>query len=191
MTEHELTRRDALTALAATGVGAAGLSALALADDADGDSEGDSGDDRADDGEQPLGRREVETVQAVARVVYPAEVSGVEGFVERYVLGRARDQPAHARGIAAAVAEVDEYARDWYDRGFLEMDRDDREEALREMGAPVADPDPEGSAVERVRFYLVNELLYALYTTPTGAELVGLENPQGYPGGTDSYQRGP
>ncbi|MEF8774579.1 MAG: gluconate 2-dehydrogenase subunit 3 family protein [Halobacteriales archaeon] len=189
MTEYELTRRDALAALGAAGVGAAGLGALTLADD--GSPDGEGGNEKRDDGEQPLGRREVEVVRAVARVVYPNEVSGVEGFVERYVVGRARDRPAHARGIADAVAALEEYARDWYDREFLEMDADGQDDVLREMGVPVADPDPEGSAVERVRFYLVNELLYALYTTPTGGELVGLENPQGHPGGTDSYQRGP
>jgi hypothetical protein len=181
MPDYELTRRDALAALGAAGVGAAAVGAVTLgADDAD-----DGSNDR------PLGEQEVTTVQAVAGVVYPSEVSGVEAFVQQYVLGRARDQPERARGIADAVAELDEYARDWYDSGFLNLDAEQQEEALADMGVPVADPDPEGSAVERVRFYLVNELLYALYTTPTGAELVGLENPQGHPGGTDSYQRGP
>jgi hypothetical protein len=184
MTEYELTRRDALAALGAAGVGAAAVGALTLAGDEPGDGGGGGS-------EQPLGEQEVATVQAVAGVVYPSEVSGVEAFVERYVLGRARDHPDRARGIADAVAELDEYARDWYDRAFLEMDPGEQEEVLEDMGVRVADPDPEGSPVERVRFYLVNELLYALYTTPTGAELVGLENPQGYPGGTDSYQRGP
>lgn len=181
MPDYELTRRDALVALGAAGVGGVAIGALTLGGD-DGDGE---------DTDQPLGRQEVATVQAVARVVYPSEVSGVETFVERYVLGRARDRPERAEGIADAVAELDEHARNWYDRSFLDLGPDQQEEALADMGVRVADPDPDGSAVERVRFYLVNELLYALYTTPTGAELVGLENPQGYPGGTDSYQRGP
>lgn len=181
MTEYELTRRDALAALGAAGVGGVAIGALTLGDD--------GGEDGGDG--QPLGSQEVATVQAVARVVYPNEVSGVEQFVERYVLGRARNRPDRARGMADAVAELEAYARDWYDRGFLDFDPGRREEVLEDMGVPVADPDPEGSPVERVRFYIVNELLYALYTTPTGAELVGLENPQGYPGGTDSYRRGP
>jgi hypothetical protein len=42
-----------------------------------------------------------------------------------------------------------------------------------------------------VRYYVVNELLYALYTSPTGGELVGIENPQGHPGGHESYQHEP
>ena len=179
MTDYELTRRDALAALGAVGVGGAAIGTLAL-----------PGEQRGEN-ERLLDEEAVATVQAVADIVYPSEVSGVEAFVERYVLARARDRTEHARGIADAVVELDAYARDWYDRGFLDMDREGREEALEDMGVPVADSDPEGSAVERVRFYLVNEQLYALYTTPTGAELVGLENPQGHPGGTDSYRRGP
>ena len=183
MTDYELTRRDALAALGAVGVGGAAIGTLALS--------GEDGDGKEGENERLLDEEAVATVQAVADIVYPSEVSGVAEFVERYVLARARDRPEHARGMADAAAELDKYARDWYDSGFLDMDRERREEALEEMGVPVADPDPEGSAVERVRFYLVNELLYALYTTPTGAELVGLENPQGHPGGTDSYRRGP
>jgi hypothetical protein len=59
------------------------------------------------------------------------------------------------------------------------------------MGVDLVDPDPDGFSAERVRFYLVNELLYALYSSPTGGTLLGLENPQGYPGGSESYQQGP
>jgi hypothetical protein len=59
------------------------------------------------------------------------------------------------------------------------------------MGADTVDPDPDGGDVARVRYYVVNELLFALYASPTGAELLGLENPQGHPGGLASYQRGP
>jgi hypothetical protein len=62
---------------------------------------------------------------------------------------------------------------------------------LDEMGVDTADPDPEGPDPARVRFYVVNDLLFALYASPTGGELVGIENPQGHPGGTDSYRRGP
>jgi hypothetical protein len=174
MTEYELTRRDALAALGAAGVAVTGGVALG-----------------GDDDRRPLTDEAVVTVQAVAQVVYPGEVAGVSGFVEQYVVGRARDRPDHARGVADAAATLDDYARNWYDRGYPDLEPEQQEAALEDMGARTADPDPSGSAVERVRFYLVNELLYALYTTPTGAELVGLENPQGHPGGTDSYRRGP
>lgn len=180
MTEFELSRRDALAALAAAGVGAAGVGAGAIALD-------------ERDDETPLGDHELRTLEAVASTVYPSDVSGIPAFLETYVLGRARDRPERATGIADAVAALDEYTRGWYDRAYADLDPADRGEVLREMGVHLAEPVPDADAseAERVRFYLVNELLYALYTTPTGAELVGLENPQGYPGGTGTYRRGP
>jgi len=166
-----LTRRDALVALGAAG--AAGAGALAW-DRLDGD---------------PLGEHERATLVAVARVVYPDEVEGVPAFVERYTVGRIVDRPAYARGIADAVATVDDYATDWFDAPAVDLPPERRDRLLREMGVALADPEPDGADPSRVRHYLVNELLYALYTTPTGGELVGIENPQGYPGGTDSYRR--
>jgi hypothetical protein len=60
-----------------------------------------------------------------------------------------------------------------------------------EMGLSITDPRPAGTDRERVRYYLVDELLYALYASPTGGRLLGIENPPGHPGGLDSYQRGP
>jgi len=41
----------------------------------------------------------------------------------------------------------------------------------------------DGSDVERLNYYLVDELLFAFYSSPTGGELVGNQNPRGYPGG--------
>jgi hypothetical protein len=42
-----------------------------------------------------------------------------------------------------------------------------------------------------VRYYVVDELLYAFYASPVGGGMAGIENPPGYPGGTESYQEGP
>jgi hypothetical protein len=172
----ELTRRDAVLALAAAGVAAGGGTALR------------SGRDR-DEG--PVGEREVATLVAAAEVLYPDAVEGVGEFVERYVRRRAADRPDHAEGMAAAAAYLDEYAAAWHDASFAGADATTRDDLLRSMGADTADPAPDGSDVERVRYYVVDELLFALYATPTGGELVGIENPQGYPGGTASYRRGP
>lgn len=170
-----LTRRDAIVALGAAGV-AAGTGALAWSE-------------LADDG--PLGEHERATLVAVARVVYPDEVEGIPEFVERYTVGRVRDRPEYAEGVADAVATLDDYATDWEDTRAVDLPDDKLDQLLREMGADIADPDPDGIDPQRVRHYLVNELLYALYTTPTGGELVGIENPQGYPGGTTSYRQPP
>ncbi|WP_435349420.1 gluconate 2-dehydrogenase subunit 3 family protein [Haloarchaeobius sp. HRN-SO-5] len=173
----ELTRRDALAALTSTGVvvgaGAAALSRTRL------------DDERADPSV------DVETLVAVAEVVYPSDVDGVEEFVRTYVAGRTVDRPDYREGMVEALAAVDERANWWFDDAFVDLDLDDRDATLRQLGAAGVDPDPGGSTAAQVRYYVVNELLYALYTSPTGGSLVGTENPVGHPGGTDSYRRGP
>lgn len=170
----ELTRRDVLAALAAAGAGVGGGAVLLS------ESESDA-----------IGDHEVETLVAVASVVYPNEVGGADSFARKYSVNRVRDRPEYAEGIADAVHALDDYAQAWHDDDFASLDRETRESALDGMDVDVADPVPGGTNRERVRYYLVNELLYALFTTPTGGELAGIENPQGHPGGTTTYQRGP
>ena len=185
----ELTRRDALAALAggaAVGAGAT-LEGDSFADDLlAGDTSGEessAGDSSPED--------RLATLLAVADVVYPSAVSGVEEFVRTYALGRVEGRPDYREGIVEALATLDEYARTWHDAAFRDLDAGTRESVLNQMGVDTADPDPGGADRERVRYYLVNELLYALYASPTGGKLVGIENPQGHPGGTASYRRGP
>ncbi|MFB6362154.1 MAG: gluconate 2-dehydrogenase subunit 3 family protein [Halobacteriales archaeon] len=174
----ELSRRDAVVALAAAGVGVGtGTAVSRLAAD-----EPSSG---------PLDEEHVATLAALASVLYPSELEGVEAFVERYVDGRLADDPERAAGVVDALGYLDDYTRAWLDERFSALDPGPRDEVLRRMNADTAEPDPQGSDVERVRYYLVNELLFALYASPTGGELVGLENPPGHPGGLASYQRGP
>lgn len=169
----ELSRRDAVAALAAIGAGAGGV-AYAVR--------------RRDDG---AASPDVETLVAVAEVVYPSEVTGVESFVDEYAAQRATGDDAHARGVREATGAVDAHAREWYGSAFADLGPDDRDSLLREMGVDTAAEDPTGSTAQRVRYYVVGDLLLALYASPAGGELVGIENPQGHPGGIDSYRRGP
>jgi len=178
---HELTRRDAIAALSAVGASLAGC--VAPSTDSD-----DQADDEAD---STLSDHDHETLTAAAEVLYPDDVTEIEPFVERYTTGQTVDRPEHARGIADAVTYLDEYCRAWYDADFAALSAADRDEALRRMDADDADPNPDGSDVERLRYYVINDLLLALYASPTGGELVGIENPPGHPGGLASYQRGP
>lgn len=174
----ELSRRDALVALGATGAATAGLGALAwetLEDDENGDS--------------PADRRE--TIVATAEALYPSEVDGIEAFVETYVVGRVQDREAYLEGVRESAARLEKYAEYWDDEPFADLDRARRQQVFDEFGLDGAEPDPDGNEVERVRYYLINELLFAFYSSPTGGELLGLENPQGHPGGIESYQRGP
>jgi len=179
MTDHELTRRDALIALGVGG-GAIGVGALTW--------------DRLNESEEETAGftdRQRETLLALAHTIYPSELSEIDAFVERYVVGKATERPEYGREMADALDELDEYARTWEEQAFAVLETADRDKLLREFGVDTADPDPEGRSQERVRYYLVNELQYALFTSPTGGELVGLENPQGHPGGTESYRQPP
>jgi len=173
----ELTRRDAIAALAA--IGATGGAAFGYTRlQADGSEE------------MPDDNHVLDTMVAVAEIVYPSEVSGTEQFVEAFLTGRLDDSD-HATGIDEGVAKLDDHTQAWHDSEFLGLDRETRESALIGIGAADADEDPDGTPAEQVRYYVVNELLLALYASPTGGELVGIENPQGHAGGTESYQRGP
>ncbi|UWG47857.1 Gluconate 2-dehydrogenase, subunit 3 [Halanaeroarchaeum sp. HSR-CO] len=178
-----LTRRDALAALTAAGVTVGGGALFLSTGEPESTADGTA--------EHRLDESTVRTLVAAAEVLYPSEVEGTEEFVTSYVQGKVEERPDHGRGIADAVDYLDDYAVAWYDAKFADLVPSDRDEALERMNADTAAPDPNGSDVERVRYFVVNELLYGLYTTPTGTTLVGLENPRGHPGGLASYQRGP
>lgn len=183
MTEYELSRRDALIALGASGitVGAGALTWQQVQD----------GEDRGDDDGGGFSERQRATLLALARTIFPEPVSNVESFVEQYVVGKARERPEYAAGMVDALDELEAYAQTWEETHFAALDDEARDRLLREFSVDTAEPDPDGRRQERVRYYLVNELQFALYSSPTGGELVGLENPQGHPGGTGSYQLPP
>jgi hypothetical protein len=131
----------------------------------------------------------VATLAAAAEVLYPSAVAGHREFVDTYVAGRVADRPAYRSGLAATVAELDDLAREWMGDPYADLPADRRDALLDELGADTAEGDPDGTLAERLRYYVVEDLLFALYTTPTGGRLVGTENPVGYPGGTVSYRR--
>lgn len=180
MGERELTRRDALAALATVGAAAGAGAGTALLDRAPWNAE-----------EPPLGDADVETLVALAEVLYPSDVTGIPAFVQTYSVGRVESREAYLRGMSDALATLDDYATTWEDAEFAALSPGGRDDLLHDMAVHTADPDPEGTDAERIRHFLVDDLLYALYTSPTGGKLVGTENPPGHPGGLDSYQRGP
>ena len=179
----ELTRRDATAALAAIGAtGGVAIGAQRVRKEKRNSAR--SAEETPDD-------EEIKAILvAVAEVVYPEAVSGTDEFVSEFLDGRLAGG-AHATGMRKTVDELDELARDWYGSRVVELTLDDRERLLGAIGADTADEDPTGTTAERVRYYVVNELLLALYASPTGGDLVGVENPQGHPGGVESYSRGP
>ncbi|SFR91238.1 Gluconate 2-dehydrogenase subunit 3 [Halomicrobium zhouii] len=178
----ELTRRDAVAALAAAGVAGGGAYLATTGGDSGGESNDDEG--ASNEGSDAV----VETATALAPVLYPAEVADAEEFVRTYVTGRIENDDDHRTGMADAVAVLDDYATEEFESNFRDLSPAEGDQLLTDLGLDRVGPDPEGSDLERVRFYLVNELLYALFSSPTGGELVGTENPPGHPGGLESYQ---
>ncbi|MCU4802682.1 gluconate 2-dehydrogenase subunit 3 family protein [Halobacteria archaeon HArc-gm2] len=178
----ELTRRDAIAALAAAGV--AGGGAVLVASDRDRGSESNDDEGATNDAHEDI----VETATALAPVLYPSEVDDAAEFVRTYVTGRIENDDDHRTGMADAVAALDAHASEEFESNFRELSPEQGDRLLTDVGLDRVRPDPAGSDLERIRFYLVNELLYALFSSPTGGELVGTENPPGHPGGLESYQ---
>ncbi len=188
----KLTRRDALAALSAAGVAVGG--AVVADRVADSETLGDDLLRSETDDESTLDGSARQTLVAVAEVVYPSELDGIEGFVETYTEGRLLADDSRRQSVATTLSELDEVSREWESTAFANLDTDTRDELLRELAVDTADPDPEGLLPGRVRYYVVNDLLYALYASPTGGELAGTPNPIGHPGGyrtqlSPEYQR--
>jgi hypothetical protein len=179
-----LTRRDALATLTGAGIVGGGATAV-LAREGDG---GGGGGESVDD---PLDEETRRSLVHTAEVLYPSAVEGTESFVRTYADGKAAERPAFRDGATEATDTLMEYAETWERRAYTDLSVAERDDLLRRMGVHTADPVPDGTDPERVRFHVVNELLYALYSSPTGGELVGIESPQGHPGGTESYRHGP
>ncbi|MFD1686902.1 gluconate 2-dehydrogenase subunit 3 family protein [Halobellus litoreus] len=186
----ELTRRDALAALAAAGATIGGGVLAGRMEPPRARTEGSTSLDSDSSAAPSLSTDLLDLLEALSAVLYPDEVDGRREFVETYVLGRVSDRPDYRDGVREAAAQLDAVARDWEDSTYADLDADARDRLLRNLGVETADPDPEGPISDRIRFFLVDDLLFAFYSSPAGGRLVGIENPIGHPGGIESYQRG-
>lgn len=171
----ELSRRDALFVLAGGGVAGSAAIHRGLLDDVD----------------DSLSGSELRTLGAVADLLYPSSVEATSEFVETYVVGRQRWDDDYLQGVRGALDALGRTSRRETGRSFPSLGTGLRDDVLRATGADRAHSDPAGTEAQRVRYYLVDELLYAFYASPRGGRLVGNENPTGYPGGTDAYQNVP
>nr|WP_305883023.1 gluconate 2-dehydrogenase subunit 3 family protein [Halobellus rarus] len=185
-----MTRRDAMAALAAAGATVGGGVLFGRMVPPRSDGGGAASDGRDPSAAPSLSSDLLDLLDATAEVLYPDGVEGRRDFVETYVLGRVSDRSDYRDGLREAAAQLDAVARDWEGSPYAELDADARDRILRNLGVETADPDPEGPISDRIRFYLVDDLLFAFYSSPAGGRLVGIENPIGHPGGIESYQRG-
>jgi len=172
-----LTRRDALLSAVAgvlCGCGLAGLHTVESGSSAAAEP------DRSVDGSVDLAPETVATLISIAEVVYPSAVEVTPSFVETYAVRGGANETA---GIQAATEDLDAAAREMTGRRFGALPPAQREGVLRELGIGSVHPRPNGTISARIRYYLVNGLLLALFTTPKGGRLFGIDNPTGHPGG--------
>jgi hypothetical protein len=180
-----LTRRDGLRAGAVGLVGGGAVAAVKTALEKNPLAGGDSGPGSGEsDTASELTGSELSVLQATAEVVYPTEVEADESFFRGYV---SRLGPERTEQIKRTVGALQAQAKSAYGRAFEQLSPERREALLRDLGVDRAHPNPEGTVATRVRYHIVNGLLYALFTNPKGSRLLGIENPLGYPGG---YYRG-
>jgi hypothetical protein len=159
----KLTRRDAIAAL-----GAAGITSLAGCESLTGETEPPS---------------EMETMVALAEVLYPSEVDPTEEFVQTFLFGRITDEEAYQTELEAGTETLNDAASDMEGDAFARLDTDQRVSVIENSDIRTGESVPDGSDIQRVNYHLVDELLFAFYSSPTGGELVGNTNPRGFPGG--------
>jgi hypothetical protein len=184
----KLTRRDAIAAIVGGGMAGYVFHDAAAGGDGHPNSDGaDVGSASGDPRSPGLAVDEIATLVSVAEVVYPSEVSVTAGFVSKYVDGMGATRRERLRD---AIGELNDQSRSWYGTGFGSATRSERDALLRRLGVDAVQPRPEGTVAERVRYHVVNGLLYALFTTPKGSRLLGIEEPKGHPGGYAAYRTG-
>jgi len=164
-----LTRRQAIATVLSGGIVAGG-----------GLRSGVAGRDAARSTSEALTGQEMRVVTAVAAVVYPADVSSPESILDGYLHYQPPDRLAEIQG---AVRALDREAGRRYGESFAALSPGERETLLRELGVDRVGSDPDGTVPERVRHYLVDGALFALFTDASGGALLGVDNPRGYPGG--------
>lgn len=133
----------------------------------------------------------VRLLHAAAEAIYPSDVEIDRAFIDTFVRGRLATRQGAQQAQTEALADLDRRSRHVTGRSFPNLSIDDRRQVLRTIGVHRAPPVPDGTEEERIRFHVVNDLLYVFFSTPPGASLVGLHNPPGYPGGRQAYQRTP
>ncbi|WP_144921693.1 hypothetical protein [Halorubrum salsamenti] len=120
----------------------------------------------------------------VADIVHPAAPEDVEPVISAYVGRLSHDR---IRGVVRALSELDSRSRRHFGASFGALSRAQGERLLTTLGVNRVQSRPEGTLAERVRYHLVNAVLYALLTRPAGTELFGIGNPVGFPGGFGSH----
>ncbi|EMA23694.1 gluconate 2-dehydrogenase subunit 3 family protein [Haloarcula argentinensis] len=139
----------------------------------------------------PASGEHIEALTAIATAVYPSAVSITPSFIESRVFGRVEPEPGHFDKLVTAIEAVDDHAKARFGGRITDISAGRRRQVLQSMGVTTVHPTADGTTAEQVRFYLVGDLLYVLFTSPMGGKLLGVDNPPGHPGGREAYKQGP
>lgn len=132
----------------------------------------------------PLSDAGMDGLLTVADIVHPAAPEEVEPVISAYV---GRLNQTRTRGLVTTLSELDSRSRRHFGASFGALSRAQGERLLTTLGVNRVQSRPGGTLAERVRYHLVNSVLYALLIRPAGTELYDIGNPVGFPGGFDSH----
>ena len=125
-------------------------------------------------------RDDIESLLTVAGIVHPAESEAFEPVLSSY-LNQLSD--SRTQSILETIAELNKISRRRLGRPFHILSRNEAEQLFTILGVNRVQAAPNGTLAERIRFHLVNSVIYALMTNPNGTREFEIQNPVGYPGG--------
>lgn len=123
---------------------------------------------------------DVDTLLAVARVIYPPEIDVPEGIIRSYWNGLSELRTGQ---LHRTVQDLNRMSRHLYGEPVPVLSVPKRGDLLRYLGVDRVKPRVEGTLADRTRFHIVNSLFYALFTNTRASLVSGIENPVGFPGG--------
>lgn len=131
-----------------------------------------------------LSRRHLEGLLTIADVVHPSEPDQFETILTGYVTGLT---DSRKRVLLGTLAELDQVSYSQLGIPFRSLSASEATLLLKALGVDRVQSSPQGPLAERIRFHLVNSVLYAVLTDPVGTNVLGIDNPVGHPGGFSSY----
>lgn len=127
-----------------------------------------------------LSDRDLEVLLAIADAIHPTEPTRFRSPLVRYL----EEKSDQRRGeLQYTRIEFDQLAVRRTGAGFVSMNARQARLFLHTIGVSRVQSQRKGTLVERIRFHLLNTVLYVTMTDPAGTAIFDISNPIGYPGG--------
>lgn len=133
-----------------------------------------------------ISRGDFRTIQSVAEVVCPSPIRVNDDLITLIV--EFIPETRHPL-LSTTCFELNEYSLKTYGAQYYQIDSvPARDKILRQLGVHRVHSNSTGLFPQRVRYHLVNTILYVIFTHPVGSSIVGQTNPVGFAGGFAKYQ---